>query len=152
MHNGFRKISLFVRCTSTLALGARACGISPLLLLSRPMTTMQDNRSSTSEARISKLALTFAETARCWLMFRYINLQIEVTSSPSVIRMIFSLKSRSWLKVNAAVRLALGEGDACDQGAECVQTIPPRLRTRRTHAPALAVGIGVAGFTYTWRW
>ena len=112
---------------------------------------MQDNRSSTSEARISKLALTFAETARCWLMFRYINLQIEVTSSPSVIRMIFSLKSRSWLRVNAAVRLAQGEGDACDQGAECVQTIPPRLRTRRTHAPALAVGIGVAGFTYTWR-
>ena len=50
------------------------------------------------------------------------------------------------------VRLALGEGDACDQGAECVQTIPPRLRTRRTHARELVVGIGVAGFTCTWRW
>ena len=78
-----------------------------------------------------------------------INLQIEVegkTCSPSVIRMSFRFKSRIWLRENAAVR---GDCDVCDHGGECVRAITPRLRIRRTHSPALAVEIGVAGSTYT---
>ena len=69
------------------------------------------------------------------------------TSLPLVIRMIFRLKSRSWLRENAAVRLPLGDGDVCDRRGECVRAITPRLRTRRTHSPALVVEIGVAGST-----
>ena len=55
--------------------------------------------------------------------------------------MIFRLRSRSWLRENAAVR---GDGDVCDHGGECVRAITPLLLIRRTHSPALAVEIGVA--------
>ena len=82
---------------------------------------------------------------RHWNGYVIFNLQIEVegkTSSFWEIRMIFRLKSRSWLRENAAAR---GDGDVRDHGGECVRAITPRLRIRHTHSPALAVEIGVAG-------